>query len=262
MVSRPALQIIGGGKMGEALLGGLVSAGWAPAAALVVVEPDRRRREVLAGSLPEVELRDVALDGVDAVLAVKPDVVPTVCRGLAVPRVLSIAAGVRTSRIEEALGRAIPVVRAMPNTPALVRQGAAAIAAGSHAGPEDMAWAAGVLRSVGVVVEVVEDDLDAVTGVSGSGPAYVFLLAEALRDAGVAEGLDPGVAMALVRQTLAGAGALLAAAERPPEELRADVTSPGGTTAAGIAVFEAGGFRELVAEVVRAATVRSRELGS
>lgn len=262
MASRAVLQVIGGGKMGEALVGGLVSSGWAPAADLVVVEPDPGRRDLLAGALPGVELRDAAVDGVDAVLAVKPDVVPTVCQGLDVPRVLSIAAGVRTSRIEEALGRAVPVVRAMPNTPSLVRQGAAAIAPGSHAGPADVEWAAGILRSVGVVVEVAEDDLDAVTGVSGSGPAYVFLLAEALRDAGVGEGLDPDVAMALVRQTLAGAGALLAATDRSPEELRADVTSPGGTTAAGIAVFEAGGFRTLVADVVRAATTRSRELGS
>jgi pyrroline-5-carboxylate reductase len=256
------LQVIGGGKMGEALLGGLVARGWARADRIGVVEPVPERRTALAAAIPGLVLLEGPVPGVDTLVAVKPDTVPVVCAGLDVPRVLSIAAGVRTARIEAALGRPVPVVRAMPNTPALVGEGAAAIAPGAHAGPADLAWAAGILGAVGVVVEVGEDDLDAVTGVSGSGPAYVFLLAEALRDAAIAEGLTPEVADTLVGRTLLGAAALLVASDDPPEVLRANVTSPNGTTAAGIAVFEREGFRGLVADVVRAATERSRELGA
>jgi pyrroline-5-carboxylate reductase len=256
------LQVIGGGKMGEALLGGLVARGWAAASSLGVVEPSPARREALASAVPGVVLLDAPVVGVDALVAVKPDVVPAVCAGLDVPRVLSIAAGVRCARIEAAIGAPVPVVRAMPNTPSLVGEGAAAIAPGAHAGPSDLAWAAGILGAVGTVVEVGEDDLDAVTGVSGSGPAYVFLLAEALRDAAIAEGLTPDVAGSLVAQTLRGASILLAASDESAEQLRSNVTSPNGTTAAGIAVFEAGGFRALVADVVHAAVVRSRELGA
>jgi len=256
------LQVVGGGKMGEALVGGLVARGWAPAEAIGVVEPVEARRAALAAAVPGLVLLDAPVGGVDALLAVKPDVVPAVCAGLDVPRVLSIAAGVRTDRIEAALGRPVPVVRAMPNTPSLVGLGAAAVAPGAHAGAEDLAWAAGILGAVGIVVEVAEHELDAVTGVSGSGPAYVFLLAEALRDAAMAEGLAPAVAVALVEQTLLGAATLLAASEDPPEVLRANVTSPNGTTAAGLAAFEAAGFRALVADVVRAATDRSRALGA
>jgi pyrroline-5-carboxylate reductase len=262
MTGSLVLQVLGGGRMGEALVGGLVTRGWAPAGAIGVVEPDPERRAALAVAVPGVRLLDDAVAGVDTLVAVKPDIVTAVCDGLDVPRVLSIAAGVRTARIEAAIGRPVPVVRAMPNTPALVGLGAAGIAPGAHATADDLAWAGAILGAVGTVVEVAEDDLDAVTGVSGSGPAYVFLLAEALRDAAVAVGLRPPVAAALVEQTLLGAATLLAEATEPPEVLRANVTSPNGTTAAGLAVFEAAGFRDLVAGVVRAATERSRELGA
>ncbi len=258
------LQVIGGGKMGEALLGGLVSSGWADASELHTVEPDPHRQEAVAAAVAGVSVSAEVLRGVDAVIAVKPDVVAAVLPALATaesPRVLSIAAGVRTAAIEDGLPERTPVVRAMPNTPALVGLGAAAIAGGSVAGAADLAWARGILEAVGTVVVVDEAELDAVTGLSGSGPAYVFRLAEALRAAGIAQGLDAGVADALVRQTLVGAATLLAQSGEDPGRLRENVTSPGGTTAAGLAVLDESGFMDLIDRVVAAATDRSRELG-
>ncbi|NIR39997.1 MAG: pyrroline-5-carboxylate reductase [Actinobacteria bacterium] len=250
--------------MAEALLGGLVEQGWAPAEDLHVVEPSVERRDVLLATHPELSVTDAPVDGADAVIAVKPEVVPAVLPPLAaagVRRVLSIAAGVRTSAVEAGLPAGTAVVRCMPNTPALVGYGAAAIAPGTAAGPDDLEWAGGILSAVGTVVTVDEADLDAVTGLSGSGPAYVFHLAEALIAAGIAEGLDPEVADSLTRQTLLGAATLLSESGEDPAVLRADVTSPGGTTAAGLAVFAEADLVALVARVVRAATERSRELG-
>lgn len=258
------LQVIGGGKMGEALLGGLVSSGWADADELHVVEPDPARRQAVAAATPGVSVSTEPLHGIGAVIAVKPDVVAAVLpalAGAATSRVLSIAAGVRTGAIEADLPAGTPVVRAMPNTPALVGAGASAIAGGSAAGPEDLEWARGILEAVGTVAVVAEADLDAVTGLSGSGPAYLFRLAEALRAAGTAQGLDPAVADALVRQTLLGAATLLAESGEDPGRLRENVTSPGGTTAAGLAVLDEAGFMDLIDRVVEAATRRSRELG-
>jgi len=174
--------------------------------------------------------------------------------------VLSIAAGVTISALE-ALVPSRPVIRAMPNTPAVVGQGAAAIAAGRHAGEEHMARAEGILSTVGTVVRVPEKLLDAVTGLSGSGPAYVFLVAEALIEAGVHAGLPRPVSQSLVVQTLLGSASLLAQGPDGPEALRAAVTSPGGTTAAGLAALEARAVRAAFLEAVAAATARSRELG-
>jgi pyrroline-5-carboxylate reductase len=174
--------------------------------------------------------------------------------------VVSIAAGVTVSTLE-GLVPGYPVVRAMPNTPALVRRGAAAIAAGTHAGEEHMTRAERVLSAVGTVTRVPEALLDAVTGLSGSGPAYVFLVAEALIDAGVAVGLPRPVASSLVVQTLLGSATLLAEGPEGPEALRAAVTSPGGTTAAGLAALESRAMRAAFLEAVAAATERSRQLG-
>ena len=258
------LQVIGGGKMGEALLAGLVSYGWADSHELHVVEPDPARRDAVTGAAPGVSVSGEPVADADAVIAVKPDVVAAVLPALAsagVGRVLSIAAGVRTDAIEAGLPPGTPVVRAMPNTPALVGQGAAAIAAGSAASGEDLAWARGILEAVGTVAVVSESDLDAVTGLSGSGPAYLFRLAEALRAAGTAQGLDPATADALTRQTLLGAATLLASSSEDPGRLRENVTSPGGTTAAGLAVMDSADFMGLIDRVVDAATRRSRELG-
>jgi len=175
--------------------------------------------------------------------------------------VISIAAGVTIATVEAAApGR--PVVRAMPNTPALVRRAATAVAGGRHANSSHLEIAERVLGAVGVVVQVPEAHLDAVTGLSGSGPAYVFLLAEALIEAGVLAGLPRPTADTLVRQTLLGSAELLAAGDEPPEALRAAVTSPGGTTAAGLHALEQRGVRAALLDAVRAATERSRQLGN
>jgi pyrroline-5-carboxylate reductase len=178
-----------------------------------------------------------------------------------VRRVLSVAAGVTTAAIEAAAGHAVTVVRAMPNTPALIGVGAAAISPGSTAGEEDMAWAEEILGSVGVVVRVPEPALDAVTGLSGSGPAYVFLVAEAMVEAGVLAGLPREVAETLTFQTLVGSSRLLVDGGSPPAALRASVTSPGGTTAAGLRELERRGVRAAFLDAVTAAAERSRELG-
>lgn len=250
--------------MGEALLGGLIANGWAPAADLTVVELDEARRADVVARFAGVGASADVVAGVDAVIAVKPDVVPVVASSLAaagVGRVLSIAAGVTIETLERHLADDSVVVRAMPNTPALVGAGAAAVAPGSRATAADVAWAVSILESVGTVSVVAEAKLDAVTGLSGSGPAYVFLLAEALTDAGVASGLSRDVAVALANQTILGAGRLLSESGEDAATLRHRVTSPGGTTAAGVAALEAGAVRATVAEAVAAATARSRELG-
>jgi pyrroline-5-carboxylate reductase len=262
------LALLGGGRMGEALLAGLLDAGW-ESESLAVAEIDADRRRALEAGFPGVHVVPSpawAVPEADVVVvAVKPGDVAGVLESAAPALadgvlVLSIAAGVTLATLEAALpGRA--VVRAMPNTPALVREGAAAIAAGAAATDTDLDLAERVLGSVGVVVRVPESQLDAVTGLSGSGPAYVFLLAEAMIEAGVLVGLPRDSARALVLQTLRGSGRLLAEGQESPESLRAAVTSPGGTTAAGLAELEAHGFRSAVLEAVRAATERSRELG-
>jgi len=249
--------------MGEALLGGLLAAG-RPASELVVVEVSGSRRSQLAAAYPEVKIAEGAVPAEGAVLAVKPDDVPAAARAVAaagVRRVLSIAAGVRTAAIEAAAGKPLAVVRAMPNTPALIGAGAAAISPGSAAVEEDLAWAEEVLSAVGVVVRVPEPALDAVTGLSGSGPAYLFLIAEAMVEAGVLAGLPHDVAETLTFQTLLGSSRLLADRRGTPAALRASVTSPGGTTAAGVRVLERRGVRAAFLDAVAAAAERSRELG-
>ena len=258
------LLLVGGGRMGEALLVGLIAADWAPVEELAVAEKVEGRRDELAAAYPGLAVVDepIAADGV--ILAVKPgDVVPA-CRAVAAAgttRVLSIAAGIPASTLEASLGPGIAVVRAMPNTPSLVGAGAAAISGGTAATDDDLDWADGLLRAVGTVVRVPEHLLDAVTGLSGSGPAYVFLVAEALIEGGVLAGLPRDVSVELATHTLYGAAKLLAESGSTPEALRAQVTSPGGTTAAGLRALEAAGVRSALLEAVAAATERSRELG-
>lgn len=249
--------------MGEALLTGLLAAG-RRASDLVVVEVSAPRREELAAAHPDVTVTEHVAPCGGAVLAVKPVDVPAAARAVAdvgTERVLSVAAGVTTDAIERAAGRPLAVVRAMPNTPALIGAGAAAISAGSSAGEEDMAWAEEILGGVGVVVRVPEAALDAVTGLSGSGPAYVFLVAEAMVEAGVLAGLPRDVSETLTFQTLLGSARLLTDGEGTPAALRAAVTSPGGTTAAGIRELEGHGVRAAFLDAVAAAAERSRELG-
>ena len=257
------LTLLGGGNMGAALLGGLLAAGRDPAG-LAVVEVLAARRDELAAQFPGVAvLAEVgATDGV--VVAVKPHDVPAAVHAAVAAgarRVLSIAAGVSLATLEAAAGGGVAVIRSMPNTPALIREGAAGPAAGAAATDDDVVWAEEILGAVGVVVRVPEHQLDAVTGLAGSGPAYVFLVAEALLEARVLAGLPRPAATALATQLLVGSSALLA--ERgDPAALRAMVTSPGGTTAAGLRVLEQRGVRAAVLDAVMAATERSRELGA
>ena len=262
------LGILGGGRMGEALAIGLVDAGWDPET-IVIAEVDADRRHAVESRLAGVRVVPspawAAAEAAAVVVAVKPaDVVPALTSCIDALRdgalVLSIAAGVTIGVIEAALpGR--PVVRAMPNTGALVGCAASAIAAGAHVTEGDLELAERVLGAVGLVVRVSEPQLDAVTGLSGSGPAYLFLVAEAMIEAGVLMGLTRDTSAALVRQTMLGAATLLGDGSEGPEALRAAVTSPGGTTAAGLRVLEARGVRAAFLEAVEAATERSELLG-
>ena len=258
------LVVVGGGKMGEALVAGVIKGGFASITDLAVVEAYEPRRAELAATFPGLAIAEtVPSDADGAVLAVKPADVAAAAAALgeAQPqRVVSIAAGVTLATLE-ALLPGIPVVRAMPNTAAVVGAGASAIAPGTTAGPGDLDWAERVLGAVGLVVRVAEKSLDAVTGLSGSGPAYVFLVAEALIEAGVLMGLDRVTSSALARQTLLGAGRLLDDSGESPADLRAAVTSPAGTTAAGLRVLEQRAVRAAFIDAVAAATERSRELG-
>jgi pyrroline-5-carboxylate reductase len=373
-MTMPKLQVIGGGKMGEALVAGLLAGGWASTGELRVVERLADRAAELRGRFPGLDVGDEPGVAQGHVVAVKPGDVEAACRALAAADaaaptaevggaaslgdvgsagrggaaslvdagsaraggaaslgdvaaaapsgevggaaslgdvgaaapsgevggaaslgdagsaraggaaslgdvgsagaggggggsgapapVLSIAAGVTLARLEGALAPGTPVVRAMPNTPALVGAGAAAVAAGSAASDSDVAWASSVLGAVGTVVVVSESLLDAVTGLSGSGPAYLFLVVEALVEGGVLAGLPRDVASSLAVQTLVGSGQLLATSSSGPEALRAAVTSPGGTTAAGLRALERGGVRAAFLDAVMAAAERSRELGA
>lgn len=258
------LQLVGGGRMGEALLGGLLDAGDVKPADVHVVEALEARRRELSQRFAGISIGDAPVDADGTVIAVKPGDVPAACAAAAAAgsgRVLSIAAGVTIATLERELASGTPVVRAMPNTPALVGKGAAAIAPGTSAGDDDLDWAESLLGAVGVVVRVKESLLDAVTGLSGSGPAYVFLVVEALIDAGVLAGLPRDVSEQLSIQTLLGAATLLAQGDDGPEALRAAVTSPGGTTAAGLHALESHGVRAALLDAVAAATERSRQLG-
>jgi pyrroline-5-carboxylate reductase len=266
------LLIVGGGKMGSALLAGLLSSGWVTTDDVAVAETAEARRVELALEFPGVEILDAPTPGLlsdstgrlsGAVLAVKPDVAEGACRVLGavgITRVLSIVAGMPSARLETALGGQPCVVRAMPNTPAVVGAGVTALSAGSYATSADLAWAEDVMAAVGKVVRLPERLLDPVTGLSGSGPAYFFLVAEALIEAGVQMGLTSDVSRTLVVETMLGSAKLLAETGEEPAVLRAMVTSPAGTTAAGVRVLEARAVRSAFMEAVAAATERSRSL--
>ena len=260
------LQFMGGGRMAEALVAGLLADARRAPGDLRVVEVSEQRRAYLAGEFPGLEVASEVSDCEGLVVATKPDAVVEALRAAGshrVGRVLSIAAGVATATIEAALGggRDVAVIRAMPNTPALVGRGATAICGGSSAAEEDLEWAEALLGAVGVVERVPESLMDAVTGLSGSGPAYVFLVAEALVEAGVLNGLPRDTATRLATQTLLGAATLLSRSDQGAEELRAMVTSPGGTTAEALSVLEDRGVRSAFMAAVSAAARRSAELG-
>ena len=267
MLDRPTVAILGAGAMGEVFAAGLLAAGWQPEDLSLAARREERRRELerLLGVTCSLDPVEAARGRDVVIIAVKPADVTRLleqCAGAITSDqvVVSLAAGVATSRFEAALG-AVPVVRAMPNTPAQIAQGITAMAGGAHAADAAMARAQTVLAAVGDTIILDETLLDAVTAVSGTGPAYVFILAEALVEAAIREGLPWHAAERLVEQTIRGAGMLLAAVDLTPARLRAQVTSPGGTTAAAVHVLEERGFRALIEDAVRAAAARSRELG-
>lgn len=253
--------------MGEALAAGLLRASWEPHEISLAVRREERRSHLAekTGCLVTLDPAEALAGKEVLVVAVKPQDVANLLHQIQDAYepgqvVLSLAAGVATRLYESVLGEA-PVVRAMPNTPALVDEGITGLAAGRFASEEALARAELLLSAVGQVIRLEERLLDAVTAVSGTGPAYAFLLAEALTEAAIREGLPRQVAEQLVHHTIKGAGALLVQTGLSPFELRAQVTSPGGTTAAAVHVLEERGFRALVEDAVRAAGERSRELG-
>lgn len=279
------IAIIGGGNMGEALLAGLLKAG-RPTRDLVVAEKSSSRTAHLAQtySVRVTDLADAVENAAFVILAVKPADIEAViaeiadaatkAEGNTVEQVLiSVIAGVTTGFYESRLPAGFPVIRVMPNTPALVGAGVSALSAGRFATTAQLGEAAELFESVGAVLTLPESQMDAVTAVSGSGPAYFFLFTEALVDAGVASGLTRSVATDLAVQTMAGSAAMLLdrtesaqldRSGRPDTtaaELRALVTSPGGTTAAGLRELERGGVRAAVAAAVEAAKTRSEQLG-
>jgi pyrroline-5-carboxylate reductase len=263
-ISRRGLVMLGCGKMGSAMLAGWLKGGLAPSA-VHVIDPHpsdwlQAQGVSVNGPLPA--------DPAVLMVAVKPQMM-----GDALPRVadfggggtlvLSVAAGTPIAAFEAAFGPGTRVVRSMPNTPAAVGKGITAIVGNAATGAGDLDMAEGLLSAIGQVVRLQsEDQIDAVTGVSGSGPAYVFYMIDALAAAGEAEGLPPEMAMQLAKATVAGAGVLAEAAEETPEQLRINVTSPNGTTQAGLSVLmdEATGLAPLMRATVKAATDRSREL--
>jgi pyrroline-5-carboxylate reductase len=254
--------MVGGGNMGAALLGGMIESGVFAPNRLAVVELLDSRRQHLRGMFPGLEVVSEIVPCSSAVLAVKPADIATAAAAVAgagATRLLSIAAGVALDTLESAAGDTVAVIRAMPNTPVMVGVGTSAIAGGVATTEADLLWAESILSAVGIVDRLPEAQLDAFTGVAGSGPAYVFLVAEALIDAAVTEGIARPVAERVVSQLLLGASTLLAR-DGDPAKLRANVTSPGGTTAAGLKALESHAVRAAFGDAVRAATERSREL--
>jgi len=257
------VAIIGGGNMGAALAGGLLAANWIAPADLAIVEVVATLRDRLSEQFPGVTITDAVPACAAAVIAVKPpDAAAATAAAVkaGATRIVSIAAGVSIATLEQAAGPGVAVIRTMPNTPALVGLGAAGLSGGTAASPADIEWAASILAAVGIVETVPEYQLDAVTGLAGSGPAYLFMVAEALIDAGVLAGLARPTAEALVTQLFLGSAAMLSQRGNPAV-LRAQVTSPGGTTAAGLKVLEDHALRAALQSAVVAATERSRELG-
>ncbi len=268
------LGIIGGGVMGEALLSRLLAQQLYRPEDVLISEPQAHRRDFLAreyGVGVTVENRAAAAASEVLLLAIKPQVFEAVATELAkdnsnrqkeepLPVIVSILAGVSLSQLEAAFGHQ-PVIRVMPNTPATVGAGITAIAPGSTVNNNQLAQVRVIFQTVGEVVEVQEGLMDAVTGLSGSGPAYVAMMIEALADGGVAAGLPRAIASKLALSTVLGTAQLLQDTELHPAQLKDRVTSPGGTTIAGVAQLERCGFRSAVIEAVLAAKERSVQLG-
>ncbi|NCO33901.1 MAG: pyrroline-5-carboxylate reductase [Armatimonadetes bacterium CG2_30_59_28] len=269
MPDNSIVAFLGAGAMGQALIRGLITGADYNPLQIVAADIDSAALSTLkkeTGVRTTTSNRRAVRNASVVVLSVKPNIVPAVLSevgGALDPSQLlvSIAAGVCISRIESLVREGVPVIRVMPNTPCLVGQSASGFAAGTHATDRHLAITAALLKAVGIAVEVDEKLLDAVTGLSGSGPAYVYLFIEALSDAGVRMGLPRSVAAQLAAQTVKGASEMVLTTGRHPGALKDMVTSPGGTTIAGIYELERGKFRATVMNAVKAATERSVELG-
>jgi pyrroline-5-carboxylate reductase len=262
------IAVIGAGHMGTALLRGILTSGWAAKDNLVASRPDPSKCAALSSQLGIIVTDRNVLAARDAeivILAVKPQILQSVLEEIrpAGDGVLyiSIAAGFPTSRVEAVLGSSTPVVRAMPNVAAVVRASATVLCAGRSANPGHLADARRIFESIGLVVELPEYQLDAVTGLSGSGPMYVFQIIEGLSDAGVRVGLSRGVSTALTIQTVLGAARVAEELKIHPAVLKDSVTSPGGTAIAALHSLERNRLRAILMDAVEVATARSRELG-
>ncbi|OIP88732.1 MAG: pyrroline-5-carboxylate reductase [Syntrophobacteraceae bacterium CG2_30_61_12] len=269
MFDQVMLGFIGGGNMGGALIKGLTAAGLPRPDQILVHDVDRDRLRDLESSygVKAVDsLTDLVATATIVVLAVKPQVMNRVLTELKGrlphrPLIISIAAGVAIDTIARGLGEDLPIVRVMPNTPALVQESASALARNAAVSDHQMEQALKLFEAVGVAVAVEEKLMDAVTGLSGSGPAYVLQFVESLIDGGVLMGLPRPIARKLVVQTVFGTARMILETGRHPAELKDMITSPGGTTISGLQVLEAAGLRGAIMDAVEAATLRSRELG-
>ncbi len=262
------VSFLGAGNMGEAMIKGLLESGLGPKS-ITALDIDKKRSNYISSKYKVKKPRDLkaALNAEATVVAVKPQSVDhllSYISGLNVklPLVISIAAGVPVSRFLDTLGPKTRVVRAMPNTPALIGRGVSGYFAGPGCSKRDMAIAEDIISAMGPAHQLMDEELmDAVTGLSGSGPAYVFVMIEAMADAGVKMGLSRDLALSLAANTVAGAGRLVAESGEHPAVLKDRVSSPGGTTIAGLTELEQGAFRSALMRAVTTATVRSRELG-
>ncbi len=263
------IAFLGGGNMAEALIKGILAAGAVRAGQMSVTDISTDRLEFLKktyGIIVQKSNKEAMSQADVALLCVKPQVIDKVLEEIAPTAdsgklVISIAAGITLARIEKALTANPRVVRAMPNTPALVLAGAAGLAGGKHATSEDLALAQNIFNSVGRAVVVEEKLMDAVTGLSGCGPAYVFMIIDALSDAGVKTGLPRQLALELAAQTVFGSAKMVLETMEHPGKLRDMVTSPGGATIEGLHALEKGNLRATLMNAVEAATARSKELG-
>jgi pyrroline-5-carboxylate reductase len=268
ILASQTIGFIGAGNMAEALIRGLVNGKHIAADRVAASGPRKERLDQLKaqyGITTSSDNKVVARNQI-VVLSVKPQIMDKLLREVGEhirpgTLVISIAAGVDTETIEAAVAEGVRVVRAMPNTPALVGAGATAVSAGRHASEEDLAHAKALFDAVGITVVLDESHLDAVTGLSGSGPAYIFLILEALADAGVKVGLSRRNAQQLAAQTVMGSAKLLLETDEHPGRLKDMVTSPGGTAIAGLHTLEEGGLRTTLINAVETATKRARELG-
>lgn len=268
MISIEKIGFIGGGNMGEALIKGLIDGAF-PAADILLAEPIESRRQQLAeryGIDVRAEAAEVVTASEVVVVAIKPQIVPLVLPEIAKAfdqskLLISIAAGVTSQTLEEYFSGTPRVIRVMPNTPALVGAGATAICRGSHADERDQSSARQLFEAVGIVQAVSEAQMDAVTGVSGSGPAYVYTVIEAMAAGGVQQGLTMESALELAAQTVLGAAKLVMESGEHPAVLRDKVCSPGGTTIEAVKTLEKKGLRAALMEAVSRAAQRSRELG-